>query len=216
MAATSTNLQPSWPFGTYNVEQALDRGHAVRVLARDPDKAARLLPADAEALSVVAGDATDGAALRKTLTGVSAVVDVTGPVKGGPKDLRGQVIRVLLPAMRAQGVRRLVLLTGAGVRVEGDGPTVADRAIRGVMRLLQPEILADGQAAVAAVTTSDLDWTVVRAPRLTDADAKGSIRTAAHVGGGTGTTLGRSDLASFLIDEVEQGRWTRKAPVVSW
>ena len=91
------------------------------------------------------------------------MVEVTGPVKGGPKDLRGQVIRVLLPAMRAEGVRRLVFLTGAGVRVEGDAPREADRAIRGVMRLLQPEILA-----------------------------------------------------SLLLDEVDQGRWTGTAPVVSW
>ncbi len=198
------------------VEQALHRGHSVRLLARDPDKAGRLLPADSEQLLVVEGDATDGAALGRALAGVSAVVDVTGPVKGGPKDLRGQVIRVLLPAMRAAGVRRLVFLTGAGVRVEGDAPTVADLTIRGVMRLLQPDILADGQAAVAAVTTSDLEWTVVRVPRLTDADAKGSIRSAAHVGGDTGTTLGRADLARFLLDEVDQGRWTGKAPVVSW
>lgn len=198
------------------VEQALDRGHSVRVLARDPDKAGRLLPTDSEQLLVVAGDATDRAALERALAGVSAVVDVTGPVKGGPKDLRGQVVRVLLPAMRAQGVRRLMFLTGAGVRVEGDAPTVADRAIRGVMRLLQPEILADGQAAVAAVATSDLEWTVVRAPRLTDADSKGSIRSAAHIGGDTGATLGRADLARFLLDEVEQGSWTGKAPVVSW
>lgn len=198
------------------VGQALERGHIVTVLARDAAKAERLLPAASASLSVVTGDATDGAALERAIEGITVVVDVTGPVEGGPKDLRGQVVRALLPAMQACQVGRLVLLTGAGVRVEGDEPSVADRAIRGAMRLLQPEILADGQAAVAAVTGSSLDWTVVRVPRLTDAAPRGKVRVAVHVGGDTGTTLGRGDLATFLLDEVEKGTWSRHAPVVSW
>jgi putative NADH-flavin reductase len=155
-------------------------------------------------------------ALERALAGVVAVIDVTGPVKRGPKDLRGQVTRALLPVMQAHRVRRLVFLTGAGVRIEVDEPKVADRVIRGAMRLLQPAILADGQAAVTAVTGSGLDWTVVRVPRLTDAEPRGSVRVAAHVGGDTGTTLGRADLATFLLDEAEQGTWSGQPPVISW
>ncbi len=198
------------------VEGALERGHRVRVLARDGGKAERLLPTAHEELVIVGGDAVDAGALGEVLAGVDAVIDVTGPVKGGPKDLRRQVTAQLLPAMRHRGVRRLVFLTGAGVRVEGDRPKMADRAIRRAMRLLQPEILDDGQAAVAAVTASDLDWSVVRVPRLSDGEPRGRIRTAAHVGGDTGTTLGRGDLAVFLLDELEGGAWSGQAPVVSW
>jgi putative NADH-flavin reductase len=198
------------------VEGALQRGHHVRVLVRDRDKARRLLPVDHEHLEVVEGDAVAPDALERVVAGVDAVVDVTGPVKGGPTDLRGRVTRVLLPAMHDQGVTRLLFLTGAGVRVEGDRPTVADRAIRGAMQLLQPAILDDGQAAVAAVTASALDWTVVRVPRLTDGEPRGRIRTAAHIGGDTGSTLGRADLAAFLLDELERPVWSRQAPVVSW
>lgn len=84
------------------------------------------------------------------------------------------------------------------------------------MSLLQREILEDGQAAVAAITASPLRWTVVRAPRLADAAPRGEIRTASHVGGDTGTTLGRGDLARFLLDEVEQDTWVAQAPIVSW
>jgi putative NADH-flavin reductase len=198
------------------VEGALQRGHEVRVLARDRAKAERLLPLDDERLEVHEGDATDPAALAALVEGTAAVVDVTGPVKGGPSDLRSQVAGGLLPAMERHGVERLILLTGAGVRVAGDRPKVADRTIRGVMQLLQPAILADGQAAVAAVVASDLEWTVVRAPRLTDGDARGRVRSAAHVGGDTGTTLGRADLAAFLLDDLDRGVWVRQAPVVSW
>ena len=198
------------------VEGALRRGHEVRLLARDRGKAQRLLPLDDDRLELQAGDATDPGVLGALVDGVDAVVDVTGPVKGGPKDLRTRITGGLLPAMRDHDVDRLVLLTGAGVRVDADRPKVADRAIRRVMQFAQPDILADGQAAVAAVMGSHLDWTVVRAPRLTDGELRGKVRSAAHVGGGTGTTLGRADLAAFLLDEVDSPSWVGQAPVVSW
>jgi putative NADH-flavin reductase len=198
------------------VHGALDRDHHVRVLVRDGDKARRLLPVDHENLEVVEGDAVAPDALERVVVGVDAVVDVTGPVKGEPTDLRARVTRLLLPAMQNHGVTRLLFLTGAGVRVDGDRPNVADRSIRGVMQLLQSPILDDGQTAVAAVTASALDWTVVRVPRLTDGEPRGRVRTAAHVGGDTGTTLGRADLAGFLLDELDGPAWSRQTPVVSW
>lgn len=197
------------------VQGALRRGHRVRVLARDADKARRLLPVDDEQVEVNEGDATDASAIEELLTAVHAVVDVTGPVRGGPKDLRMRVVGVLLPAMQRRDVRRLVFVTGAGVRVAGDRPGMADRAIRGVMRLVQPAVLDDGQAAVAAVADSGLDFTVVRVPRLTDGEPRGRTRTTAQLGG-AGTTLGRRDLAEFLLDELDEQTWLRRAPVVSW
>jgi len=198
------------------VEAALERGHAVTCLVRDPTKAQRLLPTEDHRLTLETGDATEAAAVERVVARADAVVDVTGPVRSGPKRLRSVVVAHLLPAMERHGVGRLVFLTGAGVRVDGDEPGIADRAIRGVMSLLQRELLEDGQDAVAALAASPLDWTVVRVPRLVDAERRGTIRTAANVGGGTGTTLGRSDLAIALLDEVEQHRWIRQAPVMSW
>jgi len=198
------------------VAAALQRGHTLTCLVRDPGKAERLLPVGDERLTLEIGDATEPAAIERAVAGAAAVVDVTGPVPGGPKRLRSEVVAGLLPAMDRHGLDRLVFLTGAGVRVEGDTPRIADRAIRGVLSLVQGEILQDGQAAVAAIAASSTDWTVVRVPRLVDAERRGTIRTASKVGGGTGTTLGRGDLAVFLLDALEQREWVRQAPVVSW
>lgn len=198
------------------VAEALKRGHHVTVLARDRTKAHRRLPASNERLTILEGDATDADAVDRAVAGAEAVIDVTGPVKNGPKDLRSRVTRALLPAMQRHDVKRLVFLTGAGVRVAGDRPKLADRAFRGAIRLLQPKILKDAQAAVAAVTSSPLNWTVVRAPRLTDGKRSGEVRAAGHVGDDTGTALGRSDLVEFILDELEDDDWSRQAPIVSW
>jgi putative NADH-flavin reductase len=198
------------------VAAALQRGHTLRCLVRDPAKAERLLPVGHDRLVLEVGDATEASAIERAVAGSSVVVDVTGPVRGGPKRLRTDVVANLLPAMERHRVGRLLFLTGAGVRVDGDAPGIADRAIRSLLARVQGEILQDGQDAVAAIAASPLDWTVVRAPRLMDAEQRGRVRTAANVGGGTGTTLGRDDLAAFLLDEAEQRQWVHRAPVVSW
>jgi nucleoside-diphosphate-sugar epimerase len=199
------------------VTQALERGHSVAALVRSPTKAAELLPAPEGPLELHVGDLLDVPAVDAFVGGADAVLNVAGRVKGAPDDLQQRAIGNVLRAMSASEVDRLVTLTGAGVRVPGDRPGAADRVFGAALRLAQPRLLADSVAYVDQVVASDRVWTVVRAPRLTDgARRDAGLRVAAHVGGGTGTTLGRADLAAFLLDVVEQGVWSRQAPVVSW
>ncbi|WP_130011785.1 NAD(P)-dependent oxidoreductase [Serinicoccus sediminis] len=194
------------------VELALAGGHEVTALVRSPHKRS-LLPAGVD---VVDGDATDRAALEPLVAGCDAVVDLLAPERGGLPDLRRQVVPGLVAAMRAGGVRRLLLLTGAGVRVPADTPKVADRLIVGVMRRVAAQTLEDAEQAVAALTShDDLDWTVVRAPRLLDGDPTGRARTFPGVGRGSSTSVRRADLARWLLEEVERPAWVHQHPVVT-
>lgn len=195
------------------VEQALERGHDVTVLARSKAKAADVLPSTRR-LTVIEGDILDTVAVDKVVQGADAVVNVAGHVKGSPTDLQQRAISEVLTAMANHGVRRLVTLTGAGVRTDGDEPTPIDRAFRFALEKLQPALLADSEAYVARVRAGDTDWTVARAPRLTPGRT-GSYRVARHVGKSTGTKLARGDLASFILDELEQGQYVGALPVVS-
>jgi putative NADH-flavin reductase len=201
--------------GVHVVTQALAQGHHVTALVRSRDRAAELLP-EAPELSLHVGDALDRAAVDEAVAGADAVVDVSGPVKGAPKDLRRRSVRHVLEAMAAHDVRRLVFLTGAGVRVAGDEPGVADRVIVGIMKLVQGEVLADGQAAVDAIRASSTDWTVIRGPRLTDDAGRGTYRIATNVGGDSSTKVARVDLARAILAVVPDPSSHGTAPVVSW
>lgn len=195
------------------VEQAVAAGHEVAALVRTPSKR-ELLPAEVE---VVEGDARDQTALARLVEGADAVLDLTGPTKGGPDDLRRTVVPALLSAMREADVDRLVLLTGAGVRVPGDQPGIGDRVIRGIMRLTVPAVLEDGTAAVTAARAAEgIRETIVRGPRLVDGSRDTPLRVAPGVGRGHGTTLGRDDLARFLLEVATSDAHVGEAPVVSW
>lgn len=187
-------------------------GHRVRALVRTPSKRS-LLPA---AVEVVEGDATDAAAVDRLVEGADAVIDLIAPERGAPDDLRRTVVEAVLDAMRRHDVTRLVLLTGAGVRVEDDEPKLLDRFIVRLMRVVAADVLADGERAVSAVRDSDTDWTVVRAPRLTDDEGRGDATASAIVGPDSGTKVSRADLAAWLLDELEDPSWVHAFPVVTW
>ena len=59
-----------------------------------------------------------------------------------------------------------------------------------------------------------LEWTVVRVPRLTDTPQTGKVRVG-MVGQGTGANLSRADMAEFMLQQVDDGRYLRQAPVIS-
>lgn len=200
--------------GVLLVEQALGRGHGVRALVRSPGKQASL--PEGERLEIVGGDLLDAAAVLRTIAGTDAVLDVAGPVKGAPKDLQQRAIRHVLDAMASSGVDRLITLTGAGVRHPADRPKVVDQVFRALLAVLQRDVLRDSEAYVQQVRASEVRWTVVRAPRLTDDPARGHFRVAPHVGTGSGTRLSRADLVEFLLDEVEKDAHVGGMPVVTW
>lgn len=116
----------------------LDRlpGHlAVRVLARDPAR----VTAAREGVQVVRGAYQDAAGLREALTGVSRALLVTTRV-GGDDD------EVFLRAARAAGVRQVVKLSAAAV---------ADAGAQDLITRWQRD-------CEAALTSSGLDWTLLR------------------------------------------------------
>lgn len=66
--------------------------------------------------------------------------------------------------------------------------------------------LADMAAAEQATRDTALDWTIVRAPQLTDNPAKGSYRTAVERNARFGIRISRDDLATCLLDLAAEPR----------
>jgi hypothetical protein len=57
------------------------------------------------------------------------------------------------------------------------------------------------------VRSSQLQWTIVRPPRLKDGDGPRGYRARADARPKGALSMGRSDLAAFLLDEAEQARF---------
>src|SRR5256885_5608698 len=95
------------------VDQALRRGHRVTAFVRSPDK----LGPSREGLTVLRGDPRNVEELRAALPGHDAVLSALGPPGIGPSTLVADSARSTVAAMRAAGVRRL-LVVGVAVLFE--------------------------------------------------------------------------------------------------
>jgi len=190
------------------VRQALDRGHDVVAFARSPEK----LPVEDSALTVVEGDAYGGDGVAEAIAGADAVVSVLGQTAEGPDDLLTVAGDNVLAAMREAGVERFVTLVGAGVREAGEDVSLSGKAMGVLLKLFAADVLDDAAEHVRRVGATDLDWTVVRAPRLTDGAGTGEYR-AGDVDLGF-ESVARADVARFVLDCVEDDLYVGELPKV--
>ncbi len=198
--------------GRHLVEGALRDGHEVVALVRDPGK---LDVAGRGKLRVVEGDVLIPFRVEEAVAGTDAVLSALGHTKTSPKDVQTRGTRNIVAAMKKHGVRRLLSLTGAGVREAGDRPKPVDRVFSGLLKLLQGDVLADAELHAEVVRGSGLDWTIVRAPRLTGGAATGKYRVGL-VGQNSGTKISRADVAGFMLRGVTDDSYIGRAPMVSY
>jgi putative NADH-flavin reductase len=190
------------------VEEALARGHGVTVLARRPEA----LGALRERVTVVQGDVLEPTAVARAVTGTEAVLCALGPHRESPPSLSSQGTRHLLSAMEAQGVRRLVCVTGAMIGH-------ADKRLGWLYRVMRHafrDLLQDRQLQEQLILGSGLDWTLVRPPRLSNGAPRGIWRAGEDVRIGTLAHISRADLARFMVQQLEDTSFIRRAVAVAY
>lgn len=191
------------------MRQAHERGLEVTAFGRAIER----LPSDGAALRVVRGDVGDAAALAGAIAGQDAVVSALGvgrTLHADPVVVAG--IRHTLEAMRAHGVPRFVYLSFIGVR---DSRAAAGPVIRFVARFPLRHEIADHEEKEALIRTSATAWTIVRAPKLSDGPFTGRYREGETIAArGPFPTLSRADVADFMLRQLGDDTYLRRAPRV--
>lgn len=193
------------------VEQALAAGHNVTALVRDPAK----LPIRHDRLRVVQGDVLDAGKVEQAIIGADVVLSALGPAKGSPPNIMTAATQNIVKAMQKHGIKRIISLTGAGVKDPKDEPKVIDRVIRGLLVLLQKQVLQDAEGHVRIIQGSGLEWVVVRGPRLNEGPRTGQYRVG-YIGKDSGTQASRADIADFMLKQVTDTAYLGTLPVVSY
>lgn len=192
------------------VAQALASGHDVNALVRTPSR----FDLQHERLHLIQGDLQDEAKVAEVVAGTDAVLSVLGPKGNQPTFVVSKGTANVITAMRQHGVRRLVVSAGAGVRDSQDRPGLFDKGIGALIKLTASNVYEDMVRTVDLVRTSDMDWTVVRAPMLTDGPATSNIKVG-YVGAGVGPRVSRGNLAAFMLGQANDATYYRQAPVIS-
>ena len=192
--------------GKLLVEQALANGHEVTAFVRDESK----LRSSQPSLKVVCGDALNFSDVESAVQGSEAVLSTLGP-KGKPAMMAAASTQNIVSAMEKHGIKRLVIISVAGIGVPQDrrGSNIVDS----LLRLFLKDVYADRERQLSVLEASSLDWVAVRVPRLTDGAATGSVR--AFFGKPSARMkVTRADLADFMLEQLGSDRWLRQAPIL--
>lgn len=193
------------------VRQALEAGHQVTAFVRNPARMTLTHPN----LHLAQGDVMDAAAVERSIAGQDAVLSALGPSRPPVPGMMETAARNILAGMKKHGVRRLISTTGAGVRDPQDQPKFSDHLMKALLSLLAGKVLQDSAANVAVLRASDVDWTIVRYPRLMDGAHTGKYRVG-YVGKDSGSQISRADGADFVLKELAEGKYIHHMPIVSY
>lgn len=193
------------------VDLALAAGHQVSALVRSPTPDLPTAATSSAALHITVGEVTHPATVAALIHPDHTLIVTLGRV-----DALTIGTANILRAAESAGARRLLGVVGAGILpvlpADGAASSSSSSQLRSDLPTYPPHLRPIGAAHRAfydAARTSSLDWTLACAPNIVAGPAAGVYRTQLDVlpeGTGTITT---GDLAAFLLDEAERGRFPR-------
>ncbi len=204
--------------GRQLLEQAVDAGHDVTAVVRNPKNLSRQV-------RTVTADmaAPDPAVLESAVGGADAVLSGLGPRSNAEAGIATQGTRAIVQAMQATGVRRIVVVSAGPIgTVPSPGrpnPPKHDPGDGIFMRYLFSHVAhvmfrkhyADLALMEDLLRDSSLDWTVIRPQRLTDKPLTRTYRTAYGQNLRGGWMVPRADVANYMLRVLEQPETIKQA-----
>lgn len=177
------------------VEAALRAGHEVTAFARTPGK----VTMRHERLRVVQGDVLVAETVSRAMRGQQAVICALGPAAGAaPGTIISDGARNIIEAMVKAGVRRLVFESGIMVG-KGQGLSAVNRFMLSIFRTLNRALYDDKVRAEKLVFESDLDWVIVRPPKLKHMAGRGKYQVGQALKVNLPAGLAHADVADFMV-----------------
>jgi putative NADH-flavin reductase len=193
--------------------EALSRGHEVTAVVRDPKKI------EDRRLMVATADVTDPPSLIKAVAGHDAVISAVGPSHGGLATLPAYAARALVQALPKAGVRRLIVVGGAGSLEVEPGLQLVDAP--DFPAAWRPAALSHRDALkIFRDAGGALDWTYVSPAALIEPGPRtGKYRTGGDqllVDEKGRSRISTEDFAVALLDELENPKNVKRRITVAY
>ena len=198
--------------GLHTVKFGLEEGYEIRAFART----ASHINLTHTRLEKIDGDARSKTDITNALSNIDVVIQTLGiPLNlkliTGPVDLFSRSTEILLPAMRDEGVKRLIALTGFGAGSSRSSISLLQRI---GFEAIFGRAYRDKDKQEDMIKTSDLDWTIVRPGVLTNKLIASNYKVIYEANKWKNGIVSRMQVAQYLIEQIESKDSFRKEPVI--
>lgn len=186
--------------GRLVVERGLALGHHITAMVRSPDAL------NVEPARILRGDVLRPGDVSAAIAGADAVISALGP----GRDLGATLVysagtRAIRDAMGTAGVKRLVCVSSTALESAPGTPLHVRLLHRQLLQRILAKPFEDLRVMETETKASDLDWTIVRASRLTNGRPTGGYQTGIGRHAGRGLSISRADLADYLLSCATHG-----------
>jgi putative NADH-flavin reductase len=195
--------------GRIVVERALEQGHEVTAF----DRNIAPLTIQHPKLTLVQGDIFNPSQVEAAIARQDTVISVLGVRPGVTTPVCSEGTKNIIAAMQKLGVKRFITQSAFAVAaLDGKWREVP------YLPLILPffpkvkAMFADKVLQELEILHSDLDWIIVRPAKLTNGPRTGEYKVSEPLLIGPAAKISRSDVADFLLKQVNDDTFLHKVP----
>ena len=191
------------------VNQALEKGYSVTAFVRNPEK---LTSKNHPNLNIFQGDVLNLADVKEAVKNQDVVLCALGDGKIGK--IRAEGTKQIITALKDSTTNRFICQSTIGA---GNSYTNLNFIWKYVMfGFLLKKVLPDHNLQEKHIMESDLDYTIVRPSALTDGEISTNYQenfdeTVKKLS----LKISRSDVANFMIQQIDSKKYLKKAVSIS-
>ncbi|MEO8855120.1 MAG: SDR family oxidoreductase [Ginsengibacter sp.] len=198
--------------GLQVVQQALSAGYKVTAVVRTPDA----FKISDKNLEVIKGDVLQPGTFENVFNGNDAIISCVGSKALQHTVIYSQGISNIINAMRKAGVYRVVCISAGAAVIPPKSSFLIKFFVKNILQRIFKYMYADMLLMEKILIESDLNWTVIRAPRLTNSPLTGKYRIATQDLLTIQSKISRADLADFIIKHLTDQKTFKARVEVSY
>jgi putative NADH-flavin reductase len=198
--------------GKVLIKKAIAAGYQVKTLARDPEKLEEIK----DKIEIITGSVFESSSVEAAIEGAEVVLSTIGPPQRNPGDpvQYEKAMKNIVFAMDKYGIKRYIHIGGAAHQGgENEVWNFNRKFLRLFLNLFGKQILVAKHLEWEVLKSSDLDWTLVRPPRITNEAVSENISADEKILKSLKINVG--DLTDFVLQQITSKEWIKKAPLVS-
>lgn len=163
-------------------------------------------------LKIHKGDIYNKDQVASAVQQASVVISCLGSWGTPKKDILTIGMKNIVPAMEKYKLSRIVTLTGADARTSSDQPNIIQKANHALIKIIAKKILEDGENHIKLLEQTNLKWTVLRSPVMTNSISDYQLTNKLPW---PFATISRQAVASSLVDVARKNIFIQQAPIIS-
>jgi len=198
--------------GKFVVEQAIKKGYHVTVIIRNPDA----FTFSDRNLEIIKGDVLQPNTFEDAVIGKEAVISCLGSTRKNPTKVYSRGISNITTAMGKAGTKRIVCISAGAVVIPPNGSFIVKFVVKNILQRLFKYVYDDMLLMEEVLSKSDLDWTIIRAPRLINSEYTGKYRSSVNKHLINQSSISRADLADYIVTHLHAEKTFKARVEVSY